>query len=239
MSEKIKGLIEKIPSRYWIYLAVGVAAMLAIALPLALTETESVWYSLFWGAFGTAAAVIITRCIYHCATGDNSAEMWAISIYGVVADLGWLVGILTESYSVATIGIVILAAGMMMALGTRFVGKDGAKVKRAEVETLLAKTLRYRYMGDVIDGEVDIRRPLGKRVVRLLLGDVDLLSHPEHELSIVLNSYRATGTGGYGVYRKAEVLERYSQDVQDLLIGCFGKGKAVSVPPRTDFLLIR
>lgn len=160
MSEKIKGLIEKIPSRYWIYLAVGVAAMLDIALPLALTETESVWYSLFWGAFGTAAAVIITRCIYHCATGDNSAEMWAISIYGVVADLGWLVGILTESYSVATIGIVILAAGMMMALGTRFVGKDGAKVKRAEVETLLAKTLRYRYMGDVIDGEVDIRRPL-------------------------------------------------------------------------------
>ena len=49
---------------------------------------------------------------------------------------------------------------------------------------------------------------------------------------------RATGTGGYGVYRKTEVLERYSQDVQDLLIGYFEKNGKISIPEKTDFLLI-
>ena len=84
----------------------------------------------------------------------------------------------------------------------------------------------------------DIRRPLGRRVVRLEYKGIDLIRHPETKLTIVLNSYRATGTGGYGVYRKAEVLERYGQDVQDLLIERFEKGGTVSVPERTDFLLI-
>lgn len=84
----------------------------------------------------------------------------------------------------------------------------------------------------------DISRGLGERVVRLELNGIDLLKHPEHEFTIVLNSYRATGTGGYGVYRKAEVLERYSQDVQDLLIGYFEKNGKISIPEKTDFLLI-
>ena len=84
----------------------------------------------------------------------------------------------------------------------------------------------------------DISRGLGERVVRLELNGIDLLKHPEHEFTIVLNSYRATGTGGYGVYRKAEVLERYSQDVQDLLIGYFEKNGKISIPVKTDFLLI-
>ena len=84
----------------------------------------------------------------------------------------------------------------------------------------------------------DIRKPLGQRVVHLMLGDTDLLENPEKELTIVLNSYRATGTGGYGVYRKAEVLERYSQDVQDLLIGYFKKEDDIKIPEKTGFALI-
>ena len=84
----------------------------------------------------------------------------------------------------------------------------------------------------------DIRKPLGKRVVRLMLGSVDLLADPDYKLTIVLNSYRATGTGGYGVYRKAKVLERYSQDVQDLLIERFEKAEVIKVPEKTDFLVI-
>ena len=84
----------------------------------------------------------------------------------------------------------------------------------------------------------DIGKPLGKRVVRLMLGGIDLLKEPEHEFTMALNSYRATGTGGYGVYRKAEVIERYGNDVQDLLIGYFETTERVSVPKKTDFLVI-
>ena len=55
---------------------------------------------------------------------------------------------------------------------------------------------------------------------------------------MALNSYRATGTGGYGVYRKAEVIERYGDDVQDLLIDAISSAGTLPVPQRTDFTLI-
>ena len=41
-----------------------------------------------------------------------------------------------------------------------------------------------------------------------------------------------------GVYRKAEVLERYGDDVQDLLIDAISSAGTLPVPPRTDFTLI-
>ena len=84
----------------------------------------------------------------------------------------------------------------------------------------------------------DIKKPLGERVVRLMLGSVDLLANPDYAFTMVLNSYRATGTGGYGSYCKASVLERYSQDVQELLIEYFESVRPVRIPEKTDFLLI-
>lgn len=84
----------------------------------------------------------------------------------------------------------------------------------------------------------DIRKPLGSRVVRLCFKDIDLLKSPDYPLTIAVNSYRATGTGGYGVYRRAAIVERYGDDVQDILISRFENEGNVPVPPRTDFLLI-
>ena len=175
----------------------------------------------------------------------SGADVSALSLFNDPVSLGPEVtlGSLLAAYPFANTLLKLRISGAMLREAMErsagyFDIEDGSV--RVSDRFIIPKEEHYNY--DFYRGvsySFDIRRPLGKRVVRLLLGDVDLLSHPEHELSIVLNSYRATGTGGYGVYRKAEVLERYSQDVQDLLIGCFGKGNAVSVPPRTDFLLIR
>ena len=82
----------------------------------------------------------------------------------------------------------------------------------------------------------DISKDIGSRVVRLRLWETDLLENPDFCFTIVLNSYRATGTGGYGIYREGEVIERYSQDVQDLLIESFSH--PVSIPDKTDFSII-
>ncbi len=160
MSDRLTDFFGKIPARVWIYLSVLVAVMLAITLPLALTGYQDVWYSVFWGIFGAVAAVLITRIIYHCATGDNEAEMWAVSLYGIAGDLGWLIGILSTTYTVATIGIVITAAGTLMAAGTRFIGRDGIKVQKSELLGKLRTELRYRFMGDEITGPLDTKRPL-------------------------------------------------------------------------------
>ena len=150
--------LKKIPKRAWIYAGTAFAAFLAVMLPLALTGTQSVLYSIFWGILGGAAVLIITRTIYHCATGDNTAEMWAISIYALAADLGWLIGILSCTWAVAIIGIVVMIVGLMMSLCMRYGDKDGTKAKREEIYSKMKNTLRYRFMGDDISGMLDTKR---------------------------------------------------------------------------------
>lgn len=160
MKGKLIGILKKVPVRAWIYVAVIAASFLAVALPLGLTGTEGAWYSVFWGAFSALGAFVIARVIYHSVTGDSSAEMWAISIYALIADLGWLIGILSTTYTVAVIGIVIMISGGMMSLGMRFIGKGGSKVEDAELLANACEILRYRFMGDVIEGVLDTKRPL-------------------------------------------------------------------------------
>lgn len=154
----MKDFLKKIPKRAWIYAGAVIAAFLAVALPLALTGTQNALYSVFWGILGGAAALIIARAAYHCATGDNTADMWAVSIYGLAADLGWLIGILSTTWAVAIIGIVVMIVGVMMSLCMRYGDKDGTKAKREEIFTKMKNTLRYRFMGDDISGMLDTKR---------------------------------------------------------------------------------
>ena len=154
----MKNFLKKIPKRAWIYAGAALAAFLAVTLPLALTGTQGALYSILWGMLSGTAALIVTRTIYHCATGDNTAEMWAVSIYGLVADLGWLIGILSTTWAVAIIGIVITIVGIMMSLCMRYGDKDGLKAKKEELLTQMRKSLRYRFMGDDVNGMLDTKR---------------------------------------------------------------------------------
>lgn len=154
----MKDFLKKIPKRAWIYAGAALAALLAVTLPLALTGTQNVLYSIFWGILGGIAALIVARTIYHCATGDNTAEMWSVSIYGLAADLGWLIGILSTTWAVAIIGIVVMIVGAMMSLCMRYGDRDGTKTKREELLLKMKQSLRYRFMGDDISGMLDTRR---------------------------------------------------------------------------------
>ena len=64
--------------------------------------------------------------------------------------------------------------------------------------------------------------------------NIDLLQNPETEMRIVLNSYRASGTGGYDVYRDLKNSTAISVDIQDALIASF-ENRVVEVPSKTDF----
>ena len=201
MIEKIKTWLGKVPVKVWLYAAAFVALFVAVALPLKLTGTETIWYSLFWGVFAGVAGLIAVRTIYHAAKDDNSAEMWAVSIYALIADLGWLLGILSVTYVEAIIGIVIMMAFTMMALGTRYLGKDGWKKRQMDAKDLLFKTLRYRLMGDVIGGAIDTNR---------LLVDVTDGSDP-----MTINEAKAAGY-------KAEAMEA-EEYIKEVLKNSFGK----------------
>ena len=176
--------------------------------------------------------------------GFSGADVSAVSLFNDPVSLGPVVtlGSLLESYPFANTLLKLRLTGAMlkeaMERSASYFDEEDGNVRISDRFTI-PKEEHYNY--DFYRGisyAFDIRKPLGQRVVHLMLGDTDLLENPEKELTIVLNSYRATGTGGYGVYRKAEVLERYSQDVQDLLIGYFKKEDDIKIPEKTGFALI-
>lgn len=160
MSGRLKALLARIPVRAWLYAGAAAIAFLAVMLPVWLTGTEGVGYSICWGLLAGLGALVVTRTVYHCASGDNSAEMWAVSIYGIVADIGWLIGILSTTYVGAIVGVVIMLAAAMMALGSRYLGRDGWRRKAMDLRAELNASLRYRLMGDVVGGAIDINRRL-------------------------------------------------------------------------------
>ena len=175
----------------------------------------------------------------------SGADVSALSLFNDPVSLGPVVtlGSLLAAYPFAnTLLKLRINGGMLREAMERSAGYFDEEDGRVRISDrfIIPKEEHYNY--DFYRGvsySFDIRKNLGERVVRLSLKGVDLLRHPEYEFTIVLNSYRATGTGGYGVYRKAEVVERFSQDVQDLLIEHFEKNQGtIKIPEKTDFLLI-
>ena len=174
----------------------------------------------------------------------TGADVSAVSLFNEPVSLSGEVtlGDLLAAYPFAnTLLKLRITGGMLREAMERSAGYFDIEDGRVRISDRFTIPKEEHYNYDFYRGvsySFDIRRPLGQRVVRLLFNGIDLLKEPEHELTIALNSYRATGTGGYGVYCKAEVLERYSQDVQDLIIARLGSGVPVEVPRKTDFLLI-
>ena len=91
----------------------------------------------------------------------------------------------------------------------------------------------YRGLSD----SFDYRNAVGERVVRMAWSGIDLIAHPETMLRVVVNSYRACGTGGYDAYREASVIRTYSEEMQDLLIDALSRPH-VAIPSPTDFTAI-
>ncbi len=84
----------------------------------------------------------------------------------------------------------------------------------------------------------DLRQDLGKRVVRLEFEGIDLLVHRDHQLTLTLNSYRATGTGGYGYFAECPVIAQYKSDMQDLILSEFEGQRTVAQPPASTFSVV-
>lgn len=84
----------------------------------------------------------------------------------------------------------------------------------------------------------DISRPVGNRVVRMAFKDHDLLKDGGFVLNVCVNSYRASGTGGYDIYGRLVPVKRFGEDVQDLVINEFEKGNVVARPVKTDFRIL-
>ncbi|MBI2956333.1 MAG: 5'-nucleotidase C-terminal domain-containing protein [Acidobacteria bacterium] len=71
-------------------------------------------------------------------------------------------------------------------------------------------------MADGVSYRIDLRRPVGERIVDLEFGGAPL--KPEQRLRVALNSYRWSGGGGYEMLRHAKIVERVDRQVRELII---------------------
>ncbi|MGH0054065.1 MAG: bifunctional metallophosphatase/5'-nucleotidase [Sphaerochaetaceae bacterium] len=88
-----------------------------------------------------------------------------------------------------------------------------------------------------IDYGFSLRNQVGQRVVKLSYQGRDLLKHPDVKLRLVMNNYRATGTGGYEMFLDCPVIQQYKTEVQDLLFRAFEKNAFIPVPPASCYFV--
>lgn len=81
---------------------------------------------------------------------------------------------------------------------------------------LLPKPQPYNYdMWEGISYTLDVSRPAGQRVVMLEIDGMPL--QPEAEYEVVMNNYRASGGGGFDMFRGKPVIKELQTDMAELL----------------------
>ena len=67
-----------------------------------------------------------------------------------------------------------------------------------------------------IEVQMDVRRPLGQRVTSIRYKGEEL--EDETELTLCMNSYRASGAGGYSFYTGCRVIKELNNDISELIV---------------------
>ena len=82
----------------------------------------------------------------------------------------------------------------------------------------------------------DISRPVGERVTSMRVNGQDV--REEDTFTICLNSYRASGTGGYDFYVGCPVVREIGTEMADLILDCFKEFKGNIPAMQSDFRVI-
>jgi 2',3'-cyclic-nucleotide 2'-phosphodiesterase/3'-nucleotidase len=85
-------------------------------------------------------------------------------------------------------------------------------------------------MAQGVSYEIDLRQPVGRRIVNLRWRGKPLAA--DQKLRIAINNYRAGGSGGYGMFRGARIVWRSNEDIRSLIVAYYmEKGR---LPERAD-----
>ncbi len=77
-----------------------------------------------------------------------------------------------------------------------------------------------------IDYTIDITKPVGQRVTRLLLNGKTIA--PEQVLRVAINNYRALGGGDYVMFTEGKILDKSTQEIRDLIAEYLKKKETIS-----------
>ena len=98
----------------------------------------------------------------------------------------------------------------------------------------IVQHFNYDYFAGV-SSVFDLRRPVGERVVSIKYRGEEL---PDGKpLTLCMNNYRASGAGGYEVYRECEVVREQPTEISELIIAYIDKHRSITVD-KTQWLEI-
>lgn len=99
------------------------------------------------------------------------------------------------------------------------------------------KPQHYNYdMWEGIEYVLDIRKPVGERVVKLTQKGQDV--KPEEEFEVVMNNYRAGGGGNYTMFRDKPIIKEIQTDMAELLANYFLKYHTVKATVNHNWKVI-
>jgi 2',3'-cyclic-nucleotide 2'-phosphodiesterase/3'-nucleotidase len=87
-----------------------------------------------------------------------------------------------------------------------------------------------------VDYEIDLGEPEGHRVKDLRYRGAALKD--DQPLRIALNSYRAAGSAGYGMFRGAKVVWRSGREIRELMVEYFGAHRPLPARPDGNWRLV-
>lgn len=92
---------------------------------------------------------------------------------------------------------------------------------------------------DIAEGvnyDIDLRRPLGDRIVNLTYRGKPV--RPDQKFRLAINNYRYNGGGGYTMFRQAPVLYRSSQEIRTLIIEWVTRHRRIPTQPNNNWRLL-
>lgn len=92
------------------------------------------------------------------------------------------------------------------------------------------KPIIQHYNYDYLSGmevTMDVRRPLGDRVISMVYQGKEL--EEDRELTLCMNDYRATGTGGYPMYAECALVKDQPTEIAEMIIDHIDRHKSVVV----------
>ncbi len=87
-----------------------------------------------------------------------------------------------------------------------------------------------------IEYTFDISKEIGSRVIRLQKDGKDLDKNKTYTLG--LTGYRASGAGGYDMFKDCKTISRTIEDVQQMLIEKITGMKEIMLPPKVDYRIV-
>lgn len=149
-------MMSVLKKKVLIYLLSAISGFIIAALVSGLAFDESLLYAFFFGMFGAAVSGMLARVVYHLSLKDYAPEMWQITIYIALSAGGWLGAVLATTWGWVSLWLSVMCIGLLMAFGTRFC----KEVAKQRTSSSLERTLRYRFVDDVLGGTPNLDAPL-------------------------------------------------------------------------------